>query len=206
MPNVHITGMACAASVLSVHRSSCAMQTGGWQRCRDRPGSRPCARGRRADIAPEKIENVYARSPLVAQSFVHGVSTERQLVAVVVPDPDALLPWAASRFPSPLLSDALPPGLAWHVLLLPAIILIFSGMLRALRQAELSPSSSRTEEVKVCIDEQNSVGVFETAGPPVLPCQEVRAASTSAVVCPAACFLRRARLVQDRPHTNRSWS
>jgi len=48
-------------------------------------------------IAPEKIENVYARSPLVAQSFVHGVSVERHLVAIVVPDPDALLPWAASR-------------------------------------------------------------------------------------------------------------
>jgi long-chain acyl-CoA synthetase len=48
-------------------------------------------------IAPEKLENVYVRSPFVAQSFVFGDSLRHQLVAVVVPDPDHLLPWAASR-------------------------------------------------------------------------------------------------------------
>ena len=48
-------------------------------------------------LAPEKVENVYARSPLVAQSFVYGDSFRSQLVAIVVPDPDALLPWAAAR-------------------------------------------------------------------------------------------------------------
>jgi AMP-binding enzyme C-terminal domain len=48
-------------------------------------------------VAPEKIENVYVRSPFVAQSFVFGDSLRHQLVAVVVPDPDHLLPWAASR-------------------------------------------------------------------------------------------------------------
>lgn len=48
-------------------------------------------------VAPEKIENVYARSPFVLQSFVHGDSLRPQLVAVVVPDPEFLLPWARDR-------------------------------------------------------------------------------------------------------------
>ena len=48
-------------------------------------------------VAAEKIENVHVRSPLVAQSFVYGDSLRSMLVAVVVPDPEELLPWAASR-------------------------------------------------------------------------------------------------------------
>lgn len=40
---------------------------------------------------------MYTRSPLVAQAFVYGDSLEPSLVAVVVPDPETLLPWAASR-------------------------------------------------------------------------------------------------------------
>ena len=48
-------------------------------------------------IAPEKIENVYIRSPFLLQAFVYGNSLKAQLVAIVVPDPDYLLPWAKER-------------------------------------------------------------------------------------------------------------
>ena len=45
-------------------------------------------------IAPEKIENIYVRAPCVQQVFVHGESLRSTLLAVVVPDPDALHSWA----------------------------------------------------------------------------------------------------------------
>jgi len=48
-------------------------------------------------IAPEKIENVYIRSPFLLQAFVYGNSLKAQLVAIVVPDPDYVLPWAKER-------------------------------------------------------------------------------------------------------------
>mmetsp|Transcript_4030 Transcript_4030/g.6617 ORF Transcript_4030/g.6617 Transcript_4030/m.6617 type:complete len:687 (-) Transcript_4030:388-2448(-) len=48
-------------------------------------------------IAPEKLENVYVRSPLVAQVFVYGDSLRAQLVSVVVPDVEVLVPWAKER-------------------------------------------------------------------------------------------------------------
>ncbi len=48
-------------------------------------------------MAPEKIENVYTRSGLLAQAFVYGDSLRSQLVAVAVPDPETAAPWAKSR-------------------------------------------------------------------------------------------------------------
>lgn len=47
-------------------------------------------------IAPEKIENVYTRSRIVAQIFVHGDSLRSFLVGIVVPDPDVLPSFAAN--------------------------------------------------------------------------------------------------------------
>jgi long-chain acyl-CoA synthetase len=42
-------------------------------------------------VAVERVENVITSScPLVAQAFVHGVSTENYIVAVVVPDEEAV--------------------------------------------------------------------------------------------------------------------
>ncbi|XP_040848048.1 long-chain-fatty-acid--CoA ligase 5 isoform X3 [Ochotona curzoniae] len=46
-------------------------------------------------IAPEKIENIYIRSRVVSQIFVHGDSLQSSLVGVVVPDPDTLPSFAA---------------------------------------------------------------------------------------------------------------
>ncbi|XP_051144635.1 long chain acyl-CoA synthetase 6, peroxisomal-like [Andrographis paniculata] len=48
-------------------------------------------------IAPEKIENVYAKCKFIAQCFVYGDSLNSCLVAVVCVDPDVLKDWAASE-------------------------------------------------------------------------------------------------------------
>ncbi|KAJ8768327.1 hypothetical protein K2173_021480 [Erythroxylum novogranatense] len=48
-------------------------------------------------IAPEKIENVYAKCKYVAQIFVYGDSLNSSLVAVVSVDQDVLKAWAASE-------------------------------------------------------------------------------------------------------------
>ena len=45
-------------------------------------------------MAPEKIENIYVRAPLVAQAYVYGDSLKACLVGVVVPDEEVLLAWA----------------------------------------------------------------------------------------------------------------
>uniref|UniRef100_A0A1J3FDR2 Long-chain-fatty-acid--CoA ligase n=1 Tax=Noccaea caerulescens TaxID=107243 RepID=A0A1J3FDR2_NOCCA len=48
-------------------------------------------------IAPEKIENVYAKCKFVSQCFIHGDSFNSHLVAVVSVDPDVMKDWAASQ-------------------------------------------------------------------------------------------------------------
>lgn len=48
-------------------------------------------------VAAEKIENIYASSPLVAQSFVYGDSLQSTLVAIVVPDEEQLRLWWAKE-------------------------------------------------------------------------------------------------------------
>ncbi|CAJ0599750.1 unnamed protein product [Cylicocyclus nassatus] len=44
-------------------------------------------------VAPEKIENIYIRSPVVQQVFVDGNSLERYLIGVVVPQPEVMEEW-----------------------------------------------------------------------------------------------------------------
>uniref|UniRef100_A0A5B7AF08 Long-chain-fatty-acid--CoA ligase n=1 Tax=Davidia involucrata TaxID=16924 RepID=A0A5B7AF08_DAVIN len=48
-------------------------------------------------IAPEKVENVYAKCKFVSQCFVYGDSLNSCLVAVVSVDPEVLKDWAASE-------------------------------------------------------------------------------------------------------------
>jgi len=44
-------------------------------------------------IAPEKLENIFVQSRFVLQVFVHGETIKSSLVAVIVPDPEAAIPW-----------------------------------------------------------------------------------------------------------------
>lgn len=45
-------------------------------------------------MAPEKVENVYCRSPLIAQAYLHGDSIQDACVAIIVPDEEELMAWA----------------------------------------------------------------------------------------------------------------
>ncbi|KAG0470507.1 hypothetical protein HPP92_017207 [Vanilla planifolia] len=48
-------------------------------------------------IAPEKIENVYAKCKFISQCFVYGDSFKSFLVAVVAVEPELLKAWASSE-------------------------------------------------------------------------------------------------------------
>lgn len=48
-------------------------------------------------VAAEKIENIYASSAWVGQSFVYGDSLQSVLVGIVVPDPDKVKAWAKEK-------------------------------------------------------------------------------------------------------------
>jgi len=48
-------------------------------------------------IAPEKIENIFALSPFVAQNMVYGDSLKNCVVAIIVPDMAKLKQWAADN-------------------------------------------------------------------------------------------------------------
>lgn len=48
-------------------------------------------------VAAEKVENVLTRSSFVLQSFVYGDSLRSHLVAIIVPDPETVGPWAKKK-------------------------------------------------------------------------------------------------------------
>ncbi|KAJ3411439.1 hypothetical protein HDV05_002174 [Chytridiales sp. JEL 0842] len=59
-------------------------------------------------VAPEKVENTYIASPLIAQIFVHGDSLQSELVAVVTLDAEHAIPLAKRHR---LIPDSVPnPG------------------------------------------------------------------------------------------------
>lgn len=45
-------------------------------------------------VAPEKLENLYSRTRIVSQCFIYGDPTQSFLVAIVVPEPDAIYAFA----------------------------------------------------------------------------------------------------------------
>ena len=47
-------------------------------------------------IAPEKIENVYELHGMVQQMFIDGNSTKPKIAAIIIPDEDNFLKWAAT--------------------------------------------------------------------------------------------------------------
>ena len=52
-------------------------------------------------LAPEKLENAYIQSPLVAQIMVYGDSYKHCCVAIVAPDEQALADWCNKNGKTP---------------------------------------------------------------------------------------------------------
>ena len=50
-------------------------------------------------VAAERLENIFAHSPLIMSIWVYGDSLRDCLVAVVHPDPEALIPWGKQHLP-----------------------------------------------------------------------------------------------------------
>ncbi len=48
-------------------------------------------------VAPEKLENIFVKSALIAQIYVHGDSLQNELVAIVIPDPENTAKWAIGQ-------------------------------------------------------------------------------------------------------------
>ncbi|XVF31331.1 hypothetical protein REPUB_Repub16aG0136400 [Reevesia pubescens] len=48
-------------------------------------------------IAPEKVENIYAKCKFILQCFIYGDSLNSSLVAIVAVEPDVLRDWATSE-------------------------------------------------------------------------------------------------------------
>ncbi|KAI8900615.1 hypothetical protein BC833DRAFT_513482, partial [Globomyces pollinis-pini] len=61
-------------------------------------------------VAPEKLENIYLKSPFVAQIYVHGDSLQAELVGVIVPDQDFSIGYAIKEGLLPANTPIPPPA------------------------------------------------------------------------------------------------
>jgi long-chain acyl-CoA synthetase len=94
-------------------------------------------------IAPEKIEAVYTRSPLVAQAYVHGDSLESALVAVVVPDEEPFVAWAKANSHR---------GSPAELCVMPAVVAAFLAELQSVGHKGKLKSFEQVKAVHLCKD------------------------------------------------------
>jgi len=48
-------------------------------------------------ISPERLEGIYGKSLLIAQIFIHGESTKSDVVAIIIPEREAVKKWALKQ-------------------------------------------------------------------------------------------------------------